>query len=380
MKDPYIVLGLDRDADAEALTARYEELKNRYAEDRFLPGAAGNDAAEKLSELEEAWAQVKADLNRKTREADFGGDFGYIDNLIREGRLADAQEALDAMTNHTAEWHYYQSIIFYKREWIADSKTQLELAVNMDPYNQKYRTALDRMRMIDGNPQIDPSRLGNNQQPPPAAGQGDRTCGNDCDVLLRVSLHGLLVQQRALLLTKAMRSSTFKIAVAAVGTALAAPCIILTNYVPLSVSLLTVAAVCYYIVFDKAGIVFGFLSMAAAAGLSFIGGFGAAQLLNLVLFIPYAVLAFFLRKFQFGNVKHMLIRAAIVAVFANLVFIPIYFLAGLLLVNNQALQSFFGTAGYAAVTVLFMLIVIAVDIMFAQICKLLSGKIKIGKK
>jgi hypothetical protein len=172
------------------------------------------------------------------------------------------------------------------------------------------------------------------------------------------------------------RRKSLQIAVAAVGVAIAGPCIILTNLLPLSVTLLTVAAVCYYIVFDKAGILFGFLAMAAASGISFLGGVGSAQILNLVLFVPYSVLAYFMRKAKFGNVKHMLIRALAVAAFANIAFIALFFLAGVII--QLPVGEFVGTAGYALVTVLFTFLMIAVDIMFSQFCKFICGKIKIG--
>jgi molecular chaperone DnaJ len=179
MKDPYGILGLTPDASEESLTTRYEELRNQYFEARFIPGEPGAEAAEKLSELEEAWEQIKQDLARKTHEERFGGDFGYIESLIRESKLSDAQNELDAMSTRTAEWHYYQSNVFYKRDWLSDAKTQLEMAVNLDPYNPKYRTALDRMRMNEGNPNIPPNQLGN--MPPPAANPApERGCGNDC--------------------------------------------------------------------------------------------------------------------------------------------------------------------------------------------------------
>ena len=181
MKDPYIILGIDRYAGAEAITARYEELKRYLYEARFLPGQEGNDAAQKLSELEDAWVIIQGDIEKQRQSEQFGGDYGYIDELIKQARFDEAQKLLDTIAPRTAEWHYLQSIIFYRREWIADSRTQLERAVAMDPSNQKYRAALDRMIQIMGNPQADPAAFGMQYgQPPPNQPTTDQHCANCC--------------------------------------------------------------------------------------------------------------------------------------------------------------------------------------------------------
>ena len=44
------------------------------------------------------------------------------------------------------EWHYYQAIIFYEKNWLNESKKQLELAIDIDPENEKYKRALENMK------------------------------------------------------------------------------------------------------------------------------------------------------------------------------------------------------------------------------------------
>lgn len=167
MKDPYSVLGLSADASEEELRARYEELKAEYGEQRFRSGAEGNEGARKLSELESAWALIGADLEKKQDAATFGdGDYGAIDDLIKKGSYDDAQARLDAITDRTAQWHYLQSIIYYKREWLTDSRSQLAEAVRMDPQNSTYKAALDKLDMVIGNPQSDPRTVVMDGQPP----------------------------------------------------------------------------------------------------------------------------------------------------------------------------------------------------------------------
>ena len=48
MNEYYELLGLDENATDEELKARFEELKAKYSEERWLDGEAGNQAAKML--------------------------------------------------------------------------------------------------------------------------------------------------------------------------------------------------------------------------------------------------------------------------------------------------------------------------------------------
>lgn len=67
MKNPYEILGLSEEASFDELQKRYEELKAEYGEGRFQPGEAGNEAARKLNELEQAWYDIQS--KREAAEA-----------------------------------------------------------------------------------------------------------------------------------------------------------------------------------------------------------------------------------------------------------------------------------------------------------------------
>jgi Cu2+-exporting ATPase len=65
--------------------------------------------------------------------------------LLKENKLSEAQARLDDFNERTAEWHYLQAAVFYKKNWTNDSKKQLEIAMQMDPENAKYRAAYGKM-------------------------------------------------------------------------------------------------------------------------------------------------------------------------------------------------------------------------------------------
>ena len=54
-KKLYEVLNVSENASLEEIKNAYETLKSKYMNDRFLEGEAGNIAAKKLTEVENAY-------------------------------------------------------------------------------------------------------------------------------------------------------------------------------------------------------------------------------------------------------------------------------------------------------------------------------------
>ena len=69
-----------------------------------------------------------------------------VEELIKQGDYSGAQNKLDQISNRDAEWHYLQSVIFYKKNWLNESKKQLEIALNLEPHNQKYSNAYVKLK------------------------------------------------------------------------------------------------------------------------------------------------------------------------------------------------------------------------------------------
>lgn len=145
-KQYYELLGLDESATDEEIKNRYEELKKKYAEERFLEGEAGNEAAKMLNRIDVAYNEIISERGERSSGESAGGAYAKVDELIRAGNLADAQAALDAFNERPAEWHYLQSVVFYKKNWMNESKKQLEIAISMDGENTKYRSAYNKLK------------------------------------------------------------------------------------------------------------------------------------------------------------------------------------------------------------------------------------------
>ena len=118
----YKLLGLSENATEEELTQRYQELRAKYSEDRWLDGEAGNEAARMLTKVENAYREILSARKEQKTEGQNSNQFEEISNLLREDKLSEAQEKLDECNDRGAEWHYLQAVIYYKKNWTNDSK------------------------------------------------------------------------------------------------------------------------------------------------------------------------------------------------------------------------------------------------------------------
>ncbi len=145
MTDNYKLFGLREDATDEEITERYQELKQKYSEERWLDGEAGNEAAKMLTKIQIAYNEIMAERKEKAQNTEGVNSFEEIANLLKQNKIAEAQRILDNFNERPAEWHYLQAVVYYKQNWTNDSKKQLEIAMQMDPDNLKYRSAYGKL-------------------------------------------------------------------------------------------------------------------------------------------------------------------------------------------------------------------------------------------
>lgn len=140
------ILGLDEGATAQQVEEAYSRLEAKYREERFLDGEAGNNAARMLTEIKTAKEELLRELAEKGAENGAEGDaFTRVEELIKNGDLQEAQRVLDAFNERNAQWHFLQSVLFYRKNWINESKKQLEIAIQLDGENQKYKDAYKKL-------------------------------------------------------------------------------------------------------------------------------------------------------------------------------------------------------------------------------------------
>lgn len=143
------LLGLLEGATQQEVEEAYAALRAKLLEDRFLDGEEGNEAARKLTKIQVAYDELMTEFAGFGKgEGDAAGDgsaYSRVEELIKSGDLAEAQRVLDTFNERGAQWHYLQSVVFYRKNWINESKKQLEIAMRLEGDNPKYKEAYEKL-------------------------------------------------------------------------------------------------------------------------------------------------------------------------------------------------------------------------------------------
>ena len=157
MRDPYQVLGVPSTATDEEVKKAYRDLARKYHPDNYHDNPLADLAQERMKEINEAYEAVQSQ-RKAARAGGYSGGYqagyqtGYqsggsryqrIRMAISQGNLNLAEELLNAMTDHDAEWSFLKGAICYRRGWLDEARRYYQNAVNMDPDNQEYQRALD---------------------------------------------------------------------------------------------------------------------------------------------------------------------------------------------------------------------------------------------
>jgi len=146
IQEYYELLGLSEEATDEEVGERYRELKKKYNEDRWLEGEAGNEAAKMLNKIDVAYQEIISYRREKARKESGQSPFAEIEQLIKEGKIQEAQAKLDDFDERSAQWHYLQAAVFYRKQWTNECKKQLEIAMQLDPSNEKYKSEYEKFK------------------------------------------------------------------------------------------------------------------------------------------------------------------------------------------------------------------------------------------
>ncbi len=152
--NPYEVLGVPENADADTVKAAYRELVKKYHPDNYKDNPLADLANEKLQEINEAYDMITrsgAGGGHKSSSSyssgGYGAKFAYVRNLIAQRRFADADAELNRIADQSAEWHYLKGCVCMSRGWTIEGINHLQTAVNMEPGNAEYVNMLNSLRM-----------------------------------------------------------------------------------------------------------------------------------------------------------------------------------------------------------------------------------------
>lgn len=146
-KDPFVRLGVTDSVTQNELYEAYKKERSKWESKRFAPGEEGEEACEKLDEIESAYREADEILRSRYYVSEEPDDtLKTVDEHLKCGRYAEAERLLDDYDDHNAEWHFLYSIVCHAKKNESEALEHLRQAVNLEPTNMQYADALKKLQ------------------------------------------------------------------------------------------------------------------------------------------------------------------------------------------------------------------------------------------
>lgn len=183
MNDPYQVLNISPDATDEEVKHAYRDMARKYHPDNYHNNPLADLAQERMKEINEAYETIQrrrrissgAGTQRQTNGYSYQTSsrdpaMQQVRLAINRGDISLAERLLNSAAVHHAEWNFLMGIVCSRRGWMDEARRYLETAVQMEPGNAEYHSALAAL---------------NNEGYRPAGFRGFSTANYDSSVCMR---------------------------------------------------------------------------------------------------------------------------------------------------------------------------------------------------
>ena len=159
MTDPYKILGVTREATDDEIKKAYRDLARKYHPDNYTNNPLADLVEEKMKEINEAYDQIQKERSqngyhgRTNNYNTYSGEYMQIRELIQMNRLTEAETMLNYIpsADRNGEWNYLRGLILEKKGWYFDAQKFFEAACYMDPDNNEYKDALNKIKNTANN-------------------------------------------------------------------------------------------------------------------------------------------------------------------------------------------------------------------------------------
>ncbi|MBQ3011548.1 MAG: J domain-containing protein, partial [Oscillospiraceae bacterium] len=159
MRDPYEVLGVDRNASDDEIKNAYRKLAKKYHPD-LNPG--DETAAEKMNEVNAAYDAIRnGTVDQYGGDQQYGGYQSYAGSsqyqaaihYINAGQYQQALNVLESIPSHgrDAEWFFLSANANYGLGNRITAMDHAQKAAAMDPANLQYFLFLQQIQQASGN-------------------------------------------------------------------------------------------------------------------------------------------------------------------------------------------------------------------------------------
>ncbi|MBQ9765915.1 MAG: J domain-containing protein [Lachnospiraceae bacterium] len=173
MRDPYEVLGINRNATEEEIKKAYRAASRKYHPDANLDNP--KLAEEKFKEVQQAYKEIMRQREGGQEQDSYGGSYGGFGgfggyggywnygrnrssgtsgedsyyqaaaNYIKSGYYNEALQVLSQINNKDARWYYYSSIANYGAGNNVTAMEHIDRAIELEPDNVMYQRYKQQM-------------------------------------------------------------------------------------------------------------------------------------------------------------------------------------------------------------------------------------------